>query len=160
MAVSRSSPADTAQLAAIEGAGRTQHALTEAQDHLLRVLRRPQPTRERRWAAAVGTELAAAVAALRQHRLEVEYPEGLYAELVRDAPWVAPRVRQVAAQLRRVESEACDLQTEVARVESGDLENIASIRSDAERMLQTLRDLMSKEADLIWERFNEPSAVD
>lgn len=160
MTIARSSPADSAQRAAVEGAERTQDTLTKAQEHLFRVLRRPQPARERRWAEAVGSELAAAVAALREHRLEVERPDGLYAELRRDAPWVEPRIRQIAAQLRRIESEAIDLQIEVARVEGGDFDGISAIRSDAEHMLHTLRDLMGKEADLIWERFNEPGALD
>ncbi len=160
MNVSRSSPADAAQLAAVQGAERTQDSLSRAQDHLFRVLRRPQPSRERRWAEAVAGELAAALAALREHRLEVERLEGLYAELQRDAPWVAPRIRQIAAQLRRIESEAGDLGSEVARVQAGDFDSISGVRTDAERVLHSLRDLMSKEADLIWERFNEPSASD
>lgn len=156
----RPSLADAAQRSALKGAERTQDALTMAQEHLFRVLRRPQPSRQRRWAEAVQAELAAAVAALRDHRLEVERQEGLYAELRRDAPWVEPRINQIAAQLRRTESEAADLQVEVQRVMEGDLYALPAIRADAERMLHTLRDLMSNEADLIWERFNEPAALD
>jgi hypothetical protein len=160
MSVVRSSPADAAQLAAVQGAERTQDSLSQAQEHLFRALRRPQPSRERRWAEAVAGELAAAAAALREHRLEVERDQGLYAELQRDAPWVAPRIRQIAAQLRRIEAEAADLGSEVARVQAGDFGSMAGIREDAERMLHSLRDLVSKEADLIWERFNEPAALD
>ena len=157
---SRSTTTDAGQRSAIRGAERTQDALLKAQEHLFAALRRPQPTRERRWADTVATELSAAVARLREHRLEVEGPSGLYAELLRDAPWTQSRLRQLAAQLRRIEGEAVDLQAEVARVAGGDFESIAAIRSDAERMLLTLRDVLSKEADLIWERFNEPAALD
>ena len=160
MTGNRPSPADTAQRAALKGAEKTQDALTAAQEHLFRVLRRPQPSRERRWAEAVQTELSAAVAALREHRLEVERQEGLYAELRRDAPWTEPRIRQIGAQLRRTEAEAADLQVQVARVMEGDFHALPAIRADAERMLRTLGDLMSNEADLIWERFNEPAALD
>jgi len=151
---------DAGQRSAVRGAERTQDALLKAQEHLFAALRRPQPTRERRWAEAVATELSAAVARLREHRLEVEAPSGLYAELMRDAPWTQSRLRQLTAQLRRIESEAVDLQAEVARVANGDFESIAAIRADAERMLLTLRDVLSKEGDLIWERFNEPAALD
>jgi hypothetical protein len=42
----------------------------------------------------------------------------------------------------------------------GDFHALPAIRADAERMLRTLGDLMSNEADLIWERFNEPAALD
>ena len=98
--------------------------------------------------------------ALREHRLEVEGPTGLYAEMLRDAPWTQSRLRQLAAQLRRIESEAVDLESEVARVAAGDFESISAVRSDAEWMLLSLRDILSKEADLIWERFNEPVALD
>jgi hypothetical protein len=149
-----------AQAGAIERAERTQHGLLEAEAHLHAALRRPQPLRERRWAEAVATELAAALAALRDHRLEVEGPQGLYDELRREAPWTEPRLRQIAAQLRRLESEIVDLQIEVARVEGGDNQGLHQIRADAERMLLSIRELLGKEADLIYERFSEPSALD
>jgi hypothetical protein len=157
---SRSTPMDAGQRSAVRGAERTQGALLQAQEHLFAALRRPQPTRERRWAEAVAAELSAAGARLREHRLEVEGPAGLYAELLRDAPWTQSRLRQLASQLRRIESEAVDLQSEVERVAQGDFESIAAVRSDAEWMLLSLRDILSKEADLIWERFNEPAALD
>jgi hypothetical protein len=160
MVSTESSRLTDAQAGAVRGAERTQSALLRAQEHLYAALRRPQPNRERRWAEAVGAEVAAALAALRDHRLEVEEPAGLYAELQRDAPWVAPRIRQVAAQLRRIESEIVDLQIEVARVEAGDLHAVGTIRAEAEHMLFSLRDLLSKESDLIYERFNEPAALD
>lgn len=151
---------DAGQRGAVRGAERTQDALLKAQEHLFTALRRPQPTREKRWAETVAGDLAAAIAALREHRLEVEGPTGLYAEMLRDAPWTQSRLRQLAAQLRRVEGEAVDLEAEVARVAAGDLDSIAAVRADAEWMLLSLRDILSKEADLIWERFNEPAALD
>ncbi|MGE3073987.1 MAG: hypothetical protein AB7N24_12075 [Dehalococcoidia bacterium] len=151
---------DRGQESAVRGAGRTQNALLAAQEHLYAALRRPQPLRERKWADAVGTELSAALSAFREHRLEVEGSSGLYAEILRDAPWTEARLRQLAAQLRRIEAEVIDLQIEVARVAAGDFESISSIRADAERMLFTLRDLLSKETDLIYERFNQPAALD
>ena len=94
MVSTESSSLTGAQTGALEGAERTQSGLLRAQEHLYAALRRPQPTRERQWAQAVATELAAALAALRDHRLEVEEPAGLYAELQRDAPWAVPRIRQ------------------------------------------------------------------
>jgi|GEM_PF-1398383 len=156
----RSSAMDASQAAAVRGAERTQNALLEAQEHLFRALRRPQPTRERRWAEAVNTELSRALAAVREHRLEVEGPQGLYAEIRRDAPWTEPRLRRISAQLRRLEEELVDLQVEAARVEAGDLSPLGDLRADAERALLSLRDILSREADLIWERFNEPVAQD
>lgn len=151
---------DRGQEGAVRGAERTQESLLTAQEHLFVALRRAQPTRERRWAEAVGAALASALSALREHRLEVEGPDGLYGELRRDAPWTQGRLRQIAAQLRRIEAEIVDLQSETSRVEAGDFESIGAIRGDAERMLLSIRDLVSKEADLIWERFNEPAALD
>jgi hypothetical protein len=160
METGRSSSMDRTQESAVRSAERTQNALLAAQDHLYAALRRPQPMRERRWAEAVGANVAAALGALRAHRLEVEGESGLYAEIRRDAPWTEPRLRQVAAQLRRLESEVVDLQVEIARVEAGDFDNISEVRTDTERMLLSLRDVLSKEADLIWERFNQPAALD
>lgn len=145
---------------AVRASERTQNALLKAQEHLYMALRRPQPTRERRWAELVGRELAAALSALRDHRLEVEGRAGLYAELMRDAPWFAPRIRQIASQLSRLEAEAIDLQIEVARAGAGDFQAIGGVRADAERLLFSLRDILNKEADLIYERFNQPAALD
>lgn len=149
-----------AQERAIRRAERTQGGLLEAQEHLYAALRRPQPTRERQWAEVVARELAAALGALREHRLEVEGEEGLYAEIARDAPWAVHRIRQASAQLRRIEAEIIDLQVEVARVEAGDFQALHTIRADAERMLFLLRDLLNKEADLIYERFRDVGAGD
>jgi len=151
---------DRTQQQAVTAAERTQNALLAAQEHLFSALRRPQPSRERRWAELVSTEVGAALAALRNHRLEVEGQEGLYAELIREAPWFEARVRQITAQLKRLESEVVDLQFEVARVEAGDFGGISTVRSDAERMLLSLRDILTKETDLVYERFNQPAALD
>lgn len=160
MTAERNVSATEGQQAALSGASRTTEGLLTAQDALLAALRRPQPGRERDWAALVGQELAKVAAALRDHRLEVERAEGLYAEILRDAPWTQPRLRQLGAQLRRLEAEAADLQVEVRRVEEGDLQALPAIRHDAERLLAGVRELLSKEADLIYERFEQPPAAD
>jgi hypothetical protein len=160
MATTASSPLTPIQRAALDDAEGTKARLLEAQEHLYHALRRPQPTRERRWAADVSGELAAAVNSIHAHREEVERSEGLYAELLRDAPWAAPRLRQFAAQLKRIEAEAVDLQVEVARVEAGDLQALGPVRADAERLLLAVRDLLNKEADIIYERFRDVGAWD
>ena len=145
---------------ALGHAEETRSGLLEAQELLYRALRRPQPMRERRWAAAVSTALGRALEALRNYRLQVEGQQGLYAELLRDAPWAAPTVRQLGAQLNRIEAEAVDLQIEVARVEAGDFQAVHGIRGEAERVMLSLREALNREADLIYERFNEPAALD
>jgi hypothetical protein len=160
MGTTESSPLTPIQEAALRGAEGTKVRLLDAQEHLYRALRRPQPARERRWAGEVARELAAALRSIHAHRAEVERREGLYAELLREAPWVAPRVRQFAAQLKRIEAEAVDLQIELARVEAGDLQAVGAVRADAERLLHSVRDLLNKEADIVYERFNEPGVGD
>ncbi len=150
----------SAQRGAIESAGAERNALQEAQDHLIKALGRPQPGRERRWAMKVGEELRVAREALSRYREEVEGKEGLYAELERDAPWLQARTRQLRNQLERIEQEADHLTAEIDRVIDGDAQGLSTIRNDAERMLVALRDLLAREADLIWEQFNEPAALD
>jgi hypothetical protein len=150
----------SSQHASVSAAEQTQHALLEAHEHLYTALRRPQPMRERRWAEVVSAELARALGAVRDHRLEVEGRHGLYAEILRDAPWAAPRIRQISAQLGRVEAETIDLQIEVARVEAGDNQALPVVREEAERILRSVRDILNKESDLIYERFAEYGALD
>ena len=141
------------QGASKRGAERTQSGLLVAQEHLYTALRRPQPRRERAWGEMVSAALAAALAALREHRLEVEAPNGLYEDILRDSPWAEAPIRQIKAQLSRMEAEAVDLQFEVARVAGGDNQGLHAIRTEAERLLLTLRDILNKESDLAYERF-------
>lgn len=148
------------QTIALSGAEQSQHALLVAQDHLYRALRRPQPGRERRWAEEVLNEVEAALGAIQNHREEVTGAGGVYNELQREAPWVIARTRQMIAQLGRIEAEAVDLKIELARIVAGDTQAISGIRAEVERILLSLRDVLSKEVDLIYERFNEPGALD
>jgi hypothetical protein len=148
------------QRGAIEKADISRNALVEAQEHLYKALGRPQPGRERKWATRVAEELEAASQALSRYRAEVEGETGLYHEIERDAPWLLPRLRQLTNQLDRVEREVEHLAIETVRVVEGDTQALAAIRHDAERMLFLLRDLLAREADLVWEQFNEPAALD
>lgn len=148
------------QRSAVEGAGRTHSGILAAQDHLFAALGRPQPGREREWARAVGKRLEAARSAIADHRREVHGEDGLYRELREDAPWLLPRLTQLTSQLERIEREAADLAVEVHRVAEGDLGALPPIRREAEYMLISLRDLTSKETDLIYERFTDVAALD
>jgi hypothetical protein len=148
------------QRASIDAATRSHDALELAERALLAALGRPQPTRERAWAERVARELSAASEAIEAHRRGVEGEHGLYGELRFEAPWLLGRVHQLSAQLARIQAEARDLASEVQRVIDGDLQGLGTIRADAERMLLSLRDLRAKETDLIFERFNEPVALD
>lgn len=149
-----------AQQSAIQRAGESHGTLETAQQHLIKALGRAAPAREREWAARVSTELGEARRAIAAHRAEVEGQGGLYDELRFEAPWLLPRIQQLINQLKRLELEAEDLATEVERVRQGDLEPMHHIRAEAELIIRSLRDIMAKEADIVWERFNEPVALD
>ena len=148
------------QRQAIARTGTSHHSLTAAQEGLFRALGRAAPFRERAWAGRVGEALATTRQRIAEHRAEVEGRQGLYEELRFEAPWLLPRVQQLTNQLRRLEAEAEDLSTEVARVADGDLEPLPRIRTEAELILRSLREIMAKEADIVWERFNQPVALD
>jgi hypothetical protein len=158
--VTASSGLTRPQADALRAAERSTNGLLVAEEHLYSALRRPQPGRERRWAEAVVPELESALRAIQAHRLEVEGPSGLYHELQLEAPWAVPRVRQLAAQLARIEAETIDLQIELVRAASGDTQAVHLIRADTERILLSMRDALGKEADLVYERFHEPAALD
>lgn len=153
-------PLSATQTVAIERAGRSHDVLGQAQRLLHAALGRPQPRREAKWAAKVTEALDGMRGALSVHRDEVLGAGGLYEELRLEAPWLLGRVDQLAAQFGRVQQEADDLAAELERVKGGDLQGLPAIRADAERMLTLLRGLISKEADLIYEQFNEPVALD
>jgi hypothetical protein len=148
------------QESALGGAGRSHSGLIEAQHRLQRALGQAQPGREREWAGLVLREMQAARQLLAAHREEVQGADGLYDQLRFEAPWLLPRLQQMVAQMARLEAEAADLETEARRVSEGDLSGLLNIRHDAERMLALLRDLLAKESDLIYERFNQPPALD
>ena len=148
------------QQRAITQAAATKNALLEAQEHLHRALMLPQTGREQAWAERVARELEAARQALEAHKAEVRGPGGLYEEVRFEAPWLIPRVNQLVAQMDRIERELADLAIEVQRVQDGDLQGLHAIRHDAERAMAMLRDLLAKEADLVYERFTEPAALD
>lgn len=153
-------PLTPGQARAIERAGRSHDVLAEAQAVLHAALGRPQPRREVKWAERVSEALAAFREGLAQHREHVVGPGGLYDEFRTEAPWLLGRVNELAARFGRIEREAEDLARELERIKSGDLQGLPAIRADAERMLSLLRDLLAREADLIYEQFNEPAALD
>lgn len=148
------------QESALGGAERSHSGLAEAQHRLHRALGQAQPGREREWAGLVLREMQETRKLLAAHREEVQSADGLYDELRFEAPWLLPRLQQMVAQTARLESEAADLEAEARRCAEGDLSGLAGIRHDAERMLALLRDLLAKESDLIYERFNQPPALD
>jgi hypothetical protein len=127
---------------------------------LYRALGRPQPLRERKWAERVASALSEARDAIRRHRDEVVGDQGLYDELRFEAPWLLRRIDDLDAELREIEDEAAQLSARLERVQAGNLDRVGDIRQAAERIFAHLRDVLAREADLIWERFNEPSAID
>jgi|SwirhisoilCB3_FD_contig_31_7162952_length_650_multi_2_in_0_out_0_1 hypothetical protein len=150
----------TAQAGAIERAGASERAIEQAQRVLYRALGRPQPLRERKWAERVGSALSKARDAIRSHREEVTGQGGLYDELRFEAPWLLARVAELDAALSQIENEVAELSVEVDRVRFGDLARVGNIRDSAERILVQLRAVLAREADLTWERFNQPPALD
>lgn len=148
------------QRKAIDRATATKNALYAAHERLQRALGLPQVGREERWAERVAQELEAARQALEEHKREVRGPGGLYDELRFEAPWLIPRVEQLTAQMDRIERELADLAVEVRHVADGDLRGVHHLRHDTERALAAVRDLLAREADLVYERFDEPAALD
>ena len=149
-----------AQQAAIDQQDRSERSLARAQHRLETALRAAQPGRAKAWATAVQPPLEVLREALAHHSKQMLGPEGLYGELESEAPHLTSRVRQVERQLLRITREAEDLAREIELVTEGTLGGLPGIRGDAERLLRAIRDLMSKENDLIFEQFEEPPALD
>jgi hypothetical protein len=145
---------------AVRETERSHHALVEAQAHLHRALGRAQNLREVAWARLVARELRAAQEKIAAHRDEVRSDTGLYNELQIEAPWALPRIRKMDSLLQKLVDEASGLADHVEVICGGDASRVREIRPEAERMLQTLRTLMSEENDLIFERFREIGSLD
>jgi len=139
---------------------RSDASLRQAQRALARATRPPEPGREHDWVAEVTPALETAQRAMHLHREAMEGPRGLYEELQHEAQWLVPRLERLLGRLGRIEAETDALRQALARtgVEPGD--GSATIRADAERMLGRLRALAAREGDLLFDRFNEPSAGD
>jgi hypothetical protein len=160
MAVSDRVELTQGQAGAIERAGASNKAIEQAQRVLYRALGRPQPLRERKWADRVSSAVSQARDAIHEHRKEVVGEGGLYDELRFDAPWLLQRVNELDNELGRIEDESSELQAEVDRVRAGDLAAVNDIRRKAELIFVRLRDVLAREADLVWERFTQPPALD
>jgi hypothetical protein len=135
-------------------------ALGDAQSHLYQALAAALVGRERPWARRVSDALRAAEEAIERHAASVTAPDGLYAEILLDAPWLARRVERVERQLARLGAEVGDLARSVEAVASGESVDASGVRTDAERMLASLRDVMSQENELVYEQLAEPPALD
>lgn len=148
------------QRSALRVKGEDHVSLFASIQELEAALGQAQPGREASWAELVSTRLQVLRRALTDHVGHARQPDGLYEEIEEEAPRLAPRLRQLERQLQRLEAEARDLQLEVERVRNDDLSALGAIRSDAERMLGSLREVLAKENDLVFERFEEPPALD
>lgn len=148
------------QQRAIDAKTRSHCALSEAQSHLYAVLSAALVGRERAWAQGVVGALRAAHDAVEQHAAEVGAPDGLYGEILLDAPWLERRVERVQRQLARLRQQVGDLARTVESVAGGERDAARSVRYEAEQMLVALRDLMSQENELVYERLDDPPALD
>jgi hypothetical protein len=148
---------DCSERAALE---RGEQSLREAERALARASRAPDPGQEREWVAEVTPALETAQRAIRLHREAMEGPRGLYEELQHEAQWLVPRLERLLARLGHIEAETDGLRRILAGASDEPAASPAAIRADAQRMLRALRALASREGDLLFDRFNEPSAGD
>lgn len=138
----------------------SQASLHEVAGRLEIALGRAQGGRETAWADLVRERLLGLQRCLQRHAERALGRQGLYAEIAGEAPHLGARSRQLERQLDRLATEAEDLLAEVERVRRADLQGVTAIRVDAERLLASLRDLMAKENDLMFERFRDLPALD
>jgi len=139
---------------------RSEESLRQAERALARAARPPEPGREREWVAEVTPALETAQRAIRLHREVMEGPSGLYEELQHEAQWLVPRLERLLGRLGRIEAETGALRRMLAGASDESAHGTAAIRADAQRMLGLLRALARREGDLLFDRFNEPSAGD
>lgn len=139
---------------------RSDESLRAAERALARATHPPEPGRERDWVAEVTPALETAQHAMRLHREAVEGPQGLYEELQHEAQWLVPRLERLLGRLGRIEAETDALRQMLTGASDEPTQGAAAIRADAQRMLGKLRALAVREGDLLFDRFNEPSAGD
>lgn len=82
--------------------------------------------------------------------------DGLEEELAIDAPWLSPRAEQLGASMER----AADRAYALAEWADGTLEIPHALRGHIRRLLMSLRRLRAFEHHLLFERFDEPPALD
>ena len=148
------------QFDALDAAQESHDALDVAHELLVRALGRAQPGREVRWAEEVSRDLDRARRAIRSHRRQVTLAGGLYEEIRVDAPRLLPRLAWLERDLARIEERAEALARKVVAVCEGDLTDLDDIRSEGAALMARLRSVMAAENDLVYERFEEPPALD
>lgn len=145
---------------ALAGSRESQRALAPLQWDLHAALNAAQPGREREWARLVGERLRLLAESITVHRQQVEGPDGLYDELRFEAPWMLPRVQRLSVALDALQRSTEALARRLSTVEDGRPDNMQALRDDGEQLLLDLRKILAAEADLAFERFNEPVAMD
>lgn len=146
--------------AAFEDRDRSQGSLHQAANRLQLALARAQSGRETAWAELVGEYLKALIEALLRHRDGALGPDGLYAEILADAPHLLPRVQELEEQLEVLVRDARALDSAVGRVCGENVSEMVAIRPDAEHLCGSLRDFMARENDLMFDRFADLPALD
>ena len=155
-----SKPLTPSQIEAVRDAARSRRSLSDVQCDLHHALTAAQTGREREWAGRVSQELADAREAIREHHQEVTGPDGLYPEILGDAPHLQHQVERLQRHLAQVEDHAGRIAGLVERARAGDSAGLETVRPEMERTLATLRLVMAGENDLVFERFRDLSSVD
>ncbi|HWO93733.1 MAG TPA: hypothetical protein VNL92_03125 [Dehalococcoidia bacterium] len=134
--------------------------LAEARIQVHRALGRALPGRERDWADHVAGTLELLRTALADHKGDALGAKGLYEQIRFDEPRLTRRVDELEAELLRIEGVAAQLHERAQRISQGERAGIETMRDDTEALLKAIRDLLAAEADLVWEQYNEPIALD
>ncbi len=156
----RIQPLQQSQYSVLKTTEATHTSLLEIQNHLYEALQAAQKNREKKWADYVAKKLKSVRDMIQQHTEEVRAPDGLYYELQFEAPHLIKRVEQLIEQLEFIAVKAADLAASLEEIKEGDQQALKQIRPDAELMLAQLRNLISKENDIIYERFRDEGHVD
>ncbi len=154
---SLSRPKKEVIVAAKEGS----HAFTIAQKHVERVLESIKKRKqERSWAKHVASELNVARSFITQHRKEMEATTGLFHEIETEAVHLTPKIQGLKAELTAIELRAAKLSQEVDRVDNADSDKVEELKHLALKLIEKLKDAMSKETDLVFESFKDTPALD
>ncbi|REJ66370.1 MAG: hypothetical protein DWQ31_15000 [Planctomycetota bacterium] len=137
--------------AAVDSSRLGRQRMLEAMRELEAALANAAPRRESKWKSHVATTLAALEEEMQKQALELRDDDGLFADLLREAPRLDNQINQLRQQHDDLVRQIKSLREELFSNSDDGPPDVGDIRQRLAWLLTSLRHFQSRETDLIYE---------